>query len=64
MAGGEPAGQAALPEEGKEVKAYRIGGVRPLQLTTINKRHLGSYWAERVGPAVEPALPPHRAAIH
>eukprot|EP00974_Lingulodinium_polyedra_P103813 10047991-Lingulodinium_polyedra.AAC.1 len=43
---GDPDRHAALAEDGKEVRAYRIGGVRPLQLPTINKRHRGSYWAE------------------
>eukprot|EP00974_Lingulodinium_polyedra_P078214 7573608-Lingulodinium_polyedra.AAC.1 len=39
------------------------GGARPHQLPTVNRRHLGSYWAECHGPAAEPELSPHQAAI-
>eukprot|EP00974_Lingulodinium_polyedra_P035766 3433598-Lingulodinium_polyedra.AAC.1 len=44
------------------VTAYRTGGVRPLQLPTVNKRHLGSHVAQRLGPAIEPQLSAQQAA--
>ena len=40
------------------------GGARPLMVPTCKMRVLGSLWAGRVGPALEPELAPHQAAKH
>eukprot|EP00974_Lingulodinium_polyedra_P125818 11195957-Lingulodinium_polyedra.AAC.1 len=57
---GPPPGEQG---DGRDVLALPAGGVRPLQIPIINRRHLGSYWAECAAPAVEPDLSQHQAAI-
>eukprot|EP00974_Lingulodinium_polyedra_P002821 264000-Lingulodinium_polyedra.AAC.1 len=56
-------GATVGPRLAGDVTAYRTGGVRPLQLPVVNKRHLGPHVAQRLGPAVDALLSAHQAAV-